>query len=94
METDTLLTVDLLSSCICEKHAHHLLEVAAGLRRVAVLAYTVQHSLQNVVQGSSRFIQQDGGPCQEAIKVPVCPDFLLKVHQLHILWKILNLFRV
>lgn len=94
MATGSLLTVDLLSSRVCEKHAHHLLEVAAGLGRMAVLAHAVQHSLQDVVQGGGRLIQQDGGPCQKAIKVPVCPNFLLKVHQLHILWKRLNPFRV
>lgn len=92
--TDFLLTVDLLRSCICEKHAHHLLEVAAGLGRVAVLAHVVQHSLQDVVQRGSRLIQQDSGPGQEAVQVPVCPDFLLKVHQLHILWRRLHSFKV
>lgn len=92
--TVSLLTVDLLSSCICEEHAHHLLEVAAGLGCIAVLAYMVQHSLQNIIQGGSRLVQQDTGPRQKAIQVTVCPNFLLKVHQLHILWKRLNSFKV
>lgn len=85
MATDAVLTVDLLRSCVCEKHAHHLLEVAARFRSVAVLPHVVQHSLQDVVQGGGRLVQQDGGPCQEAIEVPVSPNFLLEVHQLHIL---------
>lgn len=81
------LTVHLLSSCVREEHAHHLLKVAPGLRLVAVLAHAVQHSLEDVVQGGGRLVQQDGGPRQEAVQVPVCPDLLLKVHQLHILSK-------
>lgn len=85
VSTGSLLTVDLLSSCICEKHAHHLLEVTAGLGCIAVLTHVVQHSLQNVVQGGGGLIQQDSGPRQEAIQVPVRPNLLLKVHQLHIL---------
>lgn len=79
------LTVDLLSSGVGEEHAHHLLEVAPGLRRVAVLADAVQHSLEDVVQGGGRLIQQDGGPRQEAVQIPVRPHLLLEVHQLHIL---------
>lgn len=82
---DALLTVHLLSASVCEKHAHHLLEVAAGLRREAVLAHVVQHPLQDVVQGRGRLVQQDAGPGQEAVQVPVRPHLLLKVHQLHIL---------
>lgn len=85
-----LLTVNLLRSCVCEKHAHHLLEVAAGLGCVTVLAHVVQHPLQDVIQGGGGLIQQDGGPRQEAIQVPVCPNFLLEVHQLHILEKSQN----
>lgn len=54
---------------------------------MAVLADTVQHPLEDVVQGGGRLIQQDGGPRQEAVQIPVCPDFLLKVRQLHILFK-------
>lgn len=53
---------------------------------MVVLIHMVQHSLQDVVQGGSSLIQQDSGPRQEAVQVPVCPDLLLKVHQLHILW--------
>lgn len=87
MATGSLLTVDLLSACICEKHAHHLLEVTSGLGCVTVLTHTVQHSFQDIIQGGSCLIQQDGGPRQKAIEVPVRSNFLFKVHQLHILWK-------
>lgn len=86
-EPPSELTVDLLRSCVGEQHAHHLLKVAPGLGCVAVLADAVQHSLEDVVQGGGRLIQQDGGPLQEAVQVTVSPDFLLKVHQLHILFK-------
>lgn len=79
------LTVDLLGSRVGEEQAHHLLEVAAGLGGVAVLAHVVQHPLEDVVQGGGGLVQQDGGPPQEAVQVPVGPDLLLEVHQLHIL---------
>lgn len=60
---------------------------------MAVLAHVVQHSLQNIVQGRGCLIQQDAGPRQEAIQVTVCPNLLLKIHQLHILWKNNNYFK-
>lgn len=87
MQTVSVLTVDLLSAGVREQHAHHLLEVAAGLGRVAVLTHVVQHSLEDVVQGRSGLVQQDAGPRQEAVQVPVGSDLLLKVHQRHILQK-------
>ena len=82
------LTVDFLRAGVREQHAHHLLEVAARLGGVRVLAHVVQHALQHVVQGCGRLIQQDAGPCQEPAQVPVRSHLLLEVHQRHILqWR-------
>lgn len=80
-----LLTVDLLRRGIGEEEAHHLLEVAAGLRGVAVLAHRMQHPLQHVIQRGRCLIQQDAGPRQEAVQVTMGSHLLLKVGQLHIL---------
>lgn len=80
-----LLTVDLLSAGVCEKHAHHLLEVAAGFGHVAVLGHMMQHPLQDVVQRCCCLVQKDTRSSQKTIQVSVRPHLLLKVHQLHIL---------
>lgn len=82
---DWSLTVDLLRRGVGEEEAHHLLEVAAGLGGVAVLAHRLQHPLQHVVQRGRRLVQQDAGPRQEAVQVAVGSHLLLKVGQLHVL---------
>lgn len=82
---DWPLTVDLLCRGVGEEEAHHLLEVAAGLGGVAVLAHRLQHPLQHVVQRGRRLVQQNAGPRQEAVQVAVGSHLLLKVGQLHIL---------
>lgn len=52
---------------ISEEHGHKQVQVAVRFKVVGIVGYAEHHGPQHIIQQGGCLIQDDAGPCQEAI---------------------------